>query len=199
MGKKEIKKSSSKRTVSKWKKKRWFKIIAPGEFDRKVLGETPSEKPELLIGRTLKVNLGSLTAERKHRHITVSFMIESVQGDNALTVTKGHVVDEPYLKRIIRRRRSKIETVQTVVTSDKVKVKLKAVTITSKKANKSQKTKISHIMREAVEKSAVKKSFRQLEQEAIFGVLALKIFKNAKKISPIKRVEIAKTTTLKVK
>jgi len=199
MAKKDLKKSSSKRTVSKWKKKRWFSIIAPPEFDRKVIGETPGEKPELLIGRSLLVNLADLTADRKHRSITITFSIESVQGDNALAETKGHVVDSSYLRRLARRRRSKIEAVQTVSTSDSKKVKVKTVAITSKKVNKGQKTEIGHIIRETIGKSSGKKTFRQFEQEAIFGVLALKIFKKAKKIAPIKRVEIVKTTAVEVK
>ena len=193
-GEKETqKKGISKRTVSKWKKKRWFKLIAPAEFDRKALGETPAEKPELLKGRTTRINLSDLTSDRKHRHITVIFKVDSVQGDNAYTVTKGHDVEGSYLGRIVRRRRSKVETVQTLNTQDNVKVKLKSVTITSKKVNKNQKREIGRIMRKVVESEADKKSFSQLEQEAVFGVLALKIFKGVKKISPIKRVEIVKS------
>jgi len=199
MAEQKEKKSSSKRTISKWKKKRWFKIIAPAEFDRKVLGETPAEKPELLVGRTIKINLSDLTSERKQRHITITFMVESVQGDNAFTLTKGHSVDNSYMKRIVRRRRSKIEIVQTVTTQDNTRVKLKTITVTTKKVNKSQKTEIGHIMRELIENTAVKKSFRQLEQEAVFGVLALKILKKSKKIAPIKRVEIVKTKVIEGK
>ncbi len=199
MAEKEAKKSSSKRTVSKWKKKRWFKIIAPAEFDRKTLGETPAEKPDLLVGRTIKINLGDLTSERKQRHITITFMIESVQGDNAFTITKGHSVDNSYMKRIVKRRRSKIEIVQTVTTQDNAKIKIKTITVTTKKISKIQKTEIGHIMRELIEYAAAKKSFRQLEQEAVFGILALKILKKSKKIAPIKRVEIIKTKAIEGK
>ena len=34
------------KTVDKWKKKRWFTLVAPEIFAEKVLGETPSNDPD---------------------------------------------------------------------------------------------------------------------------------------------------------
>ena len=36
----------SRRVVDKWKKKKWFSILAPAMFDKRPLAETPGEKPK---------------------------------------------------------------------------------------------------------------------------------------------------------
>jgi len=50
----KIKKS---RTADKWKKKQWYNIIAPAEFDKVVIGETVAEKPKNIEGRIIKIDL----------------------------------------------------------------------------------------------------------------------------------------------
>ena len=45
-----------KKTVDKWKKKKWFKIIAPKQFNEVVLGETPAEKETQVINRVVEAS-----------------------------------------------------------------------------------------------------------------------------------------------
>ncbi len=191
----ELKEVAVKKTgIDKWKKKKWFKIIAPKEFGEKKIGETPAEKPKTIIGRSINVSLGDLTGQRSQRHIVITFDVVDVQGDKALTRFFAHEINQSYMDRLIRRRMSKIEIVPTVTTKDNQKVKVKAVVITSKKANQKQETAIRHIVVEKIEKSAEKKDFNEFCQELVFGVIALKIFKDTKAVVPIKRTEIVKST-----
>ena len=53
--KSEKKQVVKKKTVDKWKKKTWFTIIAPKEFDRKEIGTTVSEKPQSVMGRVIEI------------------------------------------------------------------------------------------------------------------------------------------------
>lgn len=187
------------RTIDKWKKKQWYKIIAPPDFDRRLLGETITEKPKNLIGRTIKVDLGQLTGQRQKRHISVLFKIETVEGNNANCGVKGHIIGQGFMNRLVRRRLSKIESVQTVETSDGKEVKVKAVALSAKKLAKKQETAIRKMMAESIEKSARKKTFSQFSQEIIFGAVASKLFKQLIKIAPLKRVEIIKSKLLEGK
>ncbi len=184
------------RTVDKWKKKQWYNIIAPDEFDKKLLGETVAEKPKNLVGRIIKVDLGQLTGQRQKRYISVLFKVKVVEGNNAGCVTLGHKISQGFLNRLVRRRMSKIEVTQTAETADEKRVKVKSIALSVRKLSKKQKTDISKKMREVVEKSIKKKPFVQVSQEIIFGVVASKLFKQLTKIAPLKRVEIIKSRLL---
>jgi len=194
--KKVIKKS---RTVDNWKKKQWFNIIAPNEFDRKVLGETVAEKPKNLVGRILKVDLGQLTGQRQKRHISVLFRVDRVEGNNAECITVGHDTSQGFLNRLVRRRMSKIEQVQEIETSDARKVKVKSFALSVRKLSKSQEADMRKALVELIAKSTEKKGFAQVSQEIIFGATASKIFKQLSKIAPLRRVEIVKSKLLEGK
>lgn len=180
----------------KWKKKKWFKIFSPKEFGEKEIGETVAEKPKSVIGRKIKVSLGDLTGQKIQRHIVVFFKVSDVQGDKASTSFFGHEINPSYMGRLLRRRISKIEVVPTVQTKDGRKVRVKAVVVTSKKANAKQETSIRHLMIDRIEKGALKKDLSEFNQELLFGTISLKIFKDAKRIIGIKRTEIVKSTCL---
>ena len=86
-----------------------------------------------------------------------------------------------------------METVQTVSTADKKQLKIKAVTISSKKLDAEQETTIRKMMVKEIAQTIKKKDFNQAIQETIFGVVAAKVFKQAKKVAQLKRVEIVKS------
>ena len=187
------------RTVDKWKKKQWFNLVAPNEFDRKPLGETVAEKPKNVVGRVITVDLGQLTGQRQKRHISVLFKVEKVEGKNASCQIVGHSISHGFLNRLVRRRMSKIETVQAVECSDKKRLRIKSMALTVKKLSRKQQTAIRKKMIEAIANAAQKKSFGQFSQEIVFGVIASKLFKQLIKIAPLKRVEIIKSKVLEGK
>jgi len=188
-------KQVTKKTPSaeKWKKKKWFKIHASEEFDKKVIGETPAEKPKLLENRKTRISLRDLTNDSQKRHIEVVFSVKNVEGQEAYTKITGHQINPSYINRLVRRRNSKMETTQLVSTKDNKKIKIKAVTISGKKLAAKQETAIRNTMIEVIEKAVKKKPCSQIVQEIIFGVLAAKVFKDVKKIAQLKRVEITKS------
>ncbi|MAG21939.1 MAG: 30S ribosomal protein S3ae [Candidatus Diapherotrites archaeon] len=187
------KKSSGKRTVDKWKRKKWFKIFAPNEFDRKEVGETPATKDKNVMGRTIKINLGDLTGERQKRHINLTFKVYKIEGQQAFTTIVKQEINPIYINRMVRRRMSKIEAVQVVNTADNKKIKVKTIALSQKKLDRKQETMIRKHITENIENSAQKKEFSSLIQLIVFGVLASKLFKDLRKVAPLRRVEIVKT------
>lgn len=195
-GKKVVKKG---KTIDKWKKKQWYVLVAPNEFDRKFLGETVAEKPKNLIGRTIVTDLGQLTGQRQKRHIKVIFQVENVEGNNANCKTYGHEIGFSFMNRLVRRRASKVELVQTVKTSDNASLKVKTVALSARKLSRKQESSIRKHTLEFIEHAAQKKTVQQFSQELIFGVVASKLFKQLTKIAPLKRVEITKSKLLEGK
>lgn len=185
-----------KKTVDKWKKKKWFKIVAPKLFNELVIGETPAEKEAQVLNRVVEANLADLTGQRKLRHITVRLKITNITNDKAITKIVGCRVDNSYLKRMVRRRRTKIENTVFVETADKSKIKVSAVTICGIRVEKPKEKKVRKVVGETIIAEAKKAKLDVFMQQLMFGNLSNKIFNNAKKIAPIQRVEIIKANLL---
>lgn len=192
---KAVKKPSaaSKRTQDKWKKKKWFKIFSPAEFEKKEIGETVAEKPKQLMQRKIDVNLGDLTAQRKKRHIYISFAVNDVQGSSAFTRVTGHHLIPSYLGRLVRRHNSKMEVTRYLAMPNKDSLKVKAVAISARKLAKSQETAIRNRIRVFLESFVKDKPFSDSVQEFAMGTAAGKLFNDIKAIAPLKRVEITES------
>ncbi|PIN98440.1 MAG: hypothetical protein COT90_04350 [Candidatus Diapherotrites archaeon CG10_big_fil_rev_8_21_14_0_10_31_34] len=195
----KIRKTDTRRTTDKWKKKKWFTIFAPKLFDQKEVGETVAEKPETLIGRIIKVNARELTGNPKKQHITLFFKIKDVQGLKAFTKLTGHEINSNFLKRVIRRRISKMETNQVVQLKEGEKARVKTIVITGKKLTKLKETAVRKIMVEKIDYASKKRDFDDFVNEMVFGNIAIKIQNDAKKIGVIRRVEVIKTKLIEGK
>lgn len=193
---KKEKKGKPKRTVDKWKKKKWFTIYAPKLFDQKVVGETVAEKPELLKGRIISVSARDVTNQPRKQHVSLNFKVRDVQALKVYTELVGHEVKPSFLKRMIRRRSSKIETNQIVQLKNESKASVKTVVLSMKKLRERQKTAIRKIMIQKIDYAGKKKDFDDFVQELVFGHVAAKIGNEAKKIALIKRVEVVKSVLI---
>lgn len=190
---KKTKRAVKRKGVDKWKKKKWFSIVAPDFFGQHALGETVAEEDNQVMGRSILSNAAEVTNQSKMRHVWLSFQVNRIQGQKATTHFVGHEIQDSYIRRLVRRKSSKIETIQDVQLKTGEKVHVKAVTITSKKASRAQETQIRKRMQAELTASAEKKALDQFMQEIIFGNVSSNIFKSVKKILPIKRVEITKS------
>ncbi len=127
------KKTALARTVKdKWRSKRWFKVRAPGLFQHVELGETVATEPEQVIGRTLETTLPELSGagDTGKAHVKLRFRIERISGDGVAEARFiGHDLTSDYVRRLARRKRSKIDTALTVTTKDGVQIVLKPVAV----------------------------------------------------------------------
>ncbi len=193
------KRTDSRRTTDKWKKKKWFTIFAPKMFDQKEIGETVAEKPETLENRVINLNARELTGNPKKQHVTLYFKIFNVQGLKAYTKLIGHEINTNFIKRIIRRRTSKMETNQIVNLKEGQKARVKTVVVSFRKLPKIKETAIRKIMLEKIAYASKKRDFDDFVNEMIFGNIAIKIQNDAKKVGLIKRVEVIKTKLIEGK
>lgn len=182
-----------KRGVDKWKKKTWFTLIAPKEFDRKELGTTVAEKPQLVMGRTIAVGVRQLSGDVKKAHITLLFKVVDVKGNKAYCEAIGHEIKDSYLRKFTRRRNSKVELVKFIESSDNKKIKIKTIVLTNKKSTGKKKTALRKVIADKLEPISKKHPSQEIISELVFGSLVQKIFSDAKKIEPLKRIEITKS------
>ncbi|RQG90136.1 30S ribosomal protein S3ae [Natrarchaeobius halalkaliphilus] len=185
----------SERSVSRAKQeKRWYTVLAPEQFDRQELGETPADEPEKVYDRTVETTLGELTNNASENNTKLTFKVTDVGSDSAYTEFKEHSLTRDYLRSLVRRGASKVEAYVTVLTTDDYRVQIQPVAFTTKKADASQEKAIRETMVEMVESAAEERTFEELISSIVEGRLSSAIYGEAKTIYPLRRVEIQKST-----
>ena len=188
-----------KTTVDKWKKKLWFTIYAPKEFDLKEMGETVATKAESVPGRTINVSARELLNQMRKHYIKIKFRIIKVEGTKAYTETLGHEINEGYLRKFTRRRSSKIELVVKGKSKDNLDVKIKAVAISVRKADTNKRRDIRNAVKEEVKTFIAATNSDMLISTIVSEKPAKMVLEKIKKICPVKRVEITKSEIKKPK
>jgi small subunit ribosomal protein S3Ae len=185
----------SERSVSRQKQqKRWYDVLAPEQFDREKLGETPADEPDKALGRTIETTLGDLRSDASENNTKLKFKITEVASDTAYTEFIKHELTRDYLRSLTRRGSSKIEAYITVLTTDDYRIQIQPVALTTKSADESQEKAIRRTMIDLVEENARERTFEDLIDTIVEGRLSSAIYNEAKTIYPLRRVEIQKTT-----
>ena len=182
-----------RRVRDTWKEKSWYTIKTPVNFEDKEIGETPARDPELLIGRGVEVTMRELTGDFSKQYIKLRFEIDNVAGEVANTKFTGHKTTTDYVRSMIRRGTSRIDASAVVTTKDDRKIKLQVLAVTIRRAKSSQQRYMRSVIEDLLREAASEKSFDELVKVCVNGKLASEIYHNAKKIYPLKRVEIIKS------
>jgi len=188
----------SARRRDKWKMKKWYTVLAPPVFGNVPIGTTPADEEWKLIGRVIETTLFDLTGDFTQVHIHLFFQIIEVKGENAYTRFKGHELSRDYMKSLIRRKSSKIAAIVDVATKDGYGLRITGVALTTYRCKSSQKRAIRKIMTEVIKKFASEATFDELITAMVFGKLSTEIFQKAKKIYPLRKVEIYKSKLLTI-
>ena len=186
-----------RRVRDTWKEKSWYTIKTPVNFEDKEIGETPARDPDLLIGRGVEVTMRELTGDFSKQYIKLRFEIDNVAGEVANTKFTGHKTTTDYVRSMIRRGTSRIDASAVVTTKDDRKIKLQVLAVTIRRAKSSQQRYMRSVIEDLLREAASEKSFDDLVKICVNGKLASEIYHNAKKIYPLKRVEIIKSKVIK--
>ena len=187
---------SRRRVRDTWKEKSWYTIKTPLMFEEKEIGETPAKDADLLVGRGVEVTMRELTGDFSKQYIKLRFEINNVAGDMASTKFTGHKTTTDYVRSMIRRGTSRIDASTVVTTKDEYKLKLHVLAVTIRRAKSSQQRYMRQVIEELLKENASEKTFEELVKTSVNGKLASEIYHTAKKIYPLKRVEIIKSKVM---
>ena len=176
-----------------WKAKQWYNLVAPEMFGKANIGETVADVPEKLIGRIIEVTLGELTNDLSKQNIKLLLKVDSVGGDSAYTKFTGHQLTQDYLRSLVKRQTSNIETNVSVKTKDNYTIRVKPSCFTIKRARANQVKAIRAIMNSVIINRAKELDMEQFVQEIVTGKLSASIYHDVKPVYPLRRVEVRKT------
>ena len=185
--------TAARKVKDKWKAKKWYNVLAPESFDNVTVAETLAENESTLIKRVTEVSLQDITNDFRKSHIKLFFEIYEIDGSNAKTRFIGHTLTSDYLRRMIRRKRSKVDGIYDVITRDGARVRIKPFATTDRRIQNSQKRVIRDMMKKTIGKQATTSTLSGFIKYIIDGKMGSEIYKSCKKIYPVKRVEIYKT------
>jgi small subunit ribosomal protein S3Ae len=187
------KKKQVGRRVEGWKAKSWFKVHVPDNLGKAYIGDTIANDAESVVGRIMTATLGEIVNDYAKQHVKMSFKIATVTGDSAYTEFVGHEVTRDYLRSLVKRRSSRIDTIVPVTTKDNKKVRLTICTYTFARANLSQEHAIRNAIVKAVAVQAQAWDLTTLLNGIVSGEISRDLFKAVKTIYPTRRVEVIKS------
>lgn len=194
------KKTALARTVKdKWRSKRWFKVRAPGLFQHVELGETVASEPEQVIGRTLETTLPELSGvgDTGKAHIKLRFRVERISGDGVAEARFiGHDLTSDYVRRLARRKRSKIDTSLTVTTKDGVRVVLKPVAVGEQRLQTRLRAELRHKIVSILNEEAQGRASPEFVRGMLQGDLSKALQHGLKALYPLKKIEIRRSEVL---
>jgi small subunit ribosomal protein S3Ae len=194
------KKTPLARTVKdKWRSKHWFKVRAPGLFQHAELGETMASEPEQVIGRQLEATLQELSggSDIGKAHIKLRFRIDRTSGENiAETTFVGHELTSDYVRRLARRKRSKIDATVPVTTKDGVQMLLKPVAVGEQRLQSHLQTELRHTLVKLLVDEAAQRTAPEFVREMLQGDLAKVLAQGLRTLYPLKKIEIRSSVVL---
>jgi len=185
--------TTARKVKDRWKAKTWYNVLAPPAFDSVTIADTLTDTPDNLINRVTGVSLQDLTNDFRKSHITLYFKINRVEELNAHTQFEGHTLTSDYQRRMIRRRRSKIDGVYDVTTRDGAVLRVKPFATTDKRIQNSQKKGVRDAMKSTIENQGKTSTLSEFVKDILDGKIGSDIYKNCKKLYPVKRIEVYKT------
>ncbi|HII54405.1 hypothetical protein COT30_01700 [Candidatus Micrarchaeota archaeon CG08_land_8_20_14_0_20_49_17] len=180
--------------------KKWYTLYAPQLFSGNEIGELLAAEPETLLNRVVRMSLADLLGKMDPSTIYtfVKMRIKELKGTACHCVMIGHEISPVYMSTLIRRRRSILDVVRDVETTDGIKLRLKALIISVNKLSNNQKTALRNALSTLLAEAASKETFDKFIQEILFGKLSARLFNELKKIAPIRRVEVRKSQIAEV-
>ena len=185
--------AAARKIKDKWKAKVWYNLLAPEMFNKQLLGETPTDLPDKLMGRIAEVTVQDLTGDFSKMHIKLLFKVNQIQGQDALTQFIGHDMTSDYIRRLTRRKRTRTDLTVDVTTKDGWRMRVKPMAITDRRIQSSKQRVIRAIMAKTIQDTAARESVGEFVKGIISGELAKAIALGCKPIHPVSRVEVRKS------
>ena len=188
--------SKTRHVKDKWRGKAWYMVVAPSFFGNVELGSIPAEEPEKLIGRVVEATLYDITADFSHHYLKMFFQVNEIDAKTAKTLFKGHEYSRDYLRSLVRRRTTKVDSLINLTTKDGYKLRIAVSALTLSRIKTSQEKIIRKIMDRTIHEKAEALSLDQFVQEMVLGKIASDIYNQAKEVAPLRHVGIRKSKLL---
>jgi len=185
--------SLASKVRDKWRLKKAYKVLASTAFGSSEIGVTLADDESKLYNRVIETSLSDMIGDFSFLHIKLYFQIVEVSDSVCKTIFKGHELSRDYIRSLIRRGTTLVDGIFNVTTKDGYTLRVTVIAITRHRAKTSQAKLIRKISKEILLSKAAELNFDEFVQQMVLGKIASDIYNSAKKIYPLKKVEISKS------
>lgn len=176
--------------AAKIKKKQWYSILAPKQFENAVIGETLVYEPMAMMGKTLTHSLMNLTNDMKRQNVNINFKVVEIEGDKAKTSIIGYQIIPSSVKRFVRRASEKMDISFTCETADNVFLRLNPLVITKSDIKGSVAAKMRGSTVNFLVKAIKKMTYDEFINDLISHKIQSSMRETLNKIYPLRVCEI---------
>jgi small subunit ribosomal protein S3Ae len=182
-----------RRVKDKWREKKWFSIMAPNQLGGKEIALSPAVNGEELVGRKVEVPVSDFTGNFKKSNSKLIFQVVSCTGLKCSSSFAGHIVSDDYIRRMVRRRKERLDVITEIKTTDGFTMALKTVAVTDSKLTATKRAEL----REAILKFLIERTSNMSFYEFARYVIGDEIYSNivdaVRDIYPLKKIEIRRS------
>ena len=196
--------SKAKKRKPKIKKKtfaqkNWYSVVASKSFNFKPLGEIIG-LDDNLMGRTIEALLYDFTGKYSDISLKLKFQITEIneEAKKCSTIFQGHTYTNDFVRSLIGRGSTKIQTIINLTTKDGFIFRLTMLCTTIKRARSSQQILIRKIMREILREFAKSLNHEKFIAGIVFGEFQNQIQRVAKTIYPLSNSVIIKSKLISI-
>jgi len=182
--------------AKKLKGKGWYNLISPKNFGSKDIGKTPAGDPSTLMGRKVEVSVINLLNDPSKYYFKFKLRIAKIEDTKALTEFDGLICLRDYISRMVRHGVTRLDTVQDLETEDKKKIRVKTLTLISKKSRKEIEILMRKFVKDTVKKNVESMKLDDFLAKILDDSLRREVKKDGGKIYPIRAFEIRKIERL---
>jgi len=181
---------ATKNVSTKKKKKLWYGLYAPESLNNAFLGETTVYSPDEMIGKAISLNLSMFTGDMKKQNIIATFRVKEVKDNKGLTELLGFAMSPAHIKRLVRRKRDKIDDSFLAKSLDGKTLRIKTVAMTGSKTHESATSAIRLSFRAKIKKILKETNFSDFVNSLINGKYQKEWKSSLSKIYPVKFLEV---------
>ncbi|MEM3676203.1 MAG: 30S ribosomal protein S3ae [Thermoplasmataceae archaeon] len=190
------KERAQKKGKDKWKEKQWFTLMAPDYLGGKELIMSLGSGPDSMVGRRIEVPVSDFTGNFKRSSAKIIFKVTSCQGSKCSTEFVGHAISDDYVRRMVRRRKERIDIIKSLETSDKSLVVVKIVIVTDGKLTGTKRIEIRNAVDQFLTDKLSPMSFGDFAKYIIGDDIYNDLVNATKDVYPLKKIEIRKSEVL---
>ncbi|MEE9379107.1 MAG: hypothetical protein V3V33_13840 [Candidatus Lokiarchaeia archaeon] len=183
----------------KWADKKWITCVAPRSFNNNEIGEIIGLE-DTIDGRIVENLLYDFTGKYSDISLKLIFKVNNVNFKNgrADTIFFGHQYTSDYIRSLIGRGNSKIQTIKNLTTKDGYIFRVTGICTTIKRARSSQIDLIRKIMDEVLHEFASSYNHEKFIKAMISQELDNQIQRVAKTIYPLSNSVIIKSKLVSI-
>jgi len=185
-------KGKASKTIDKWKRKKWHVLVAPKMFREVVIGESITDDPSLLIGKTITQNLMTLTNDLRKKDCEVTFKVVDYKEQAGITEIIKFEILPSAIKRRVRRARDRLDDSFLAKTQDDKLVRVKPFIVTISNTKSSIQRDLRAGMRRFLVAYINSTTFETAMTDIISSKLQKDMHEKLRKVYPLKFCEIRK-------